>query len=116
MEARASTTVSQASKKFGEVLGTSTTATETRPSDLFSTPGITPNSITPDGILNNSIAAQKKPMPAVPTFSQPALPMSASAAPLKPTTAMFPNPPSAAAQKNTRRAPAKSKVMEFKGK
>lgn len=111
-----STTVSQASKKFGEVLGTSTTATETRPSDLFSTPGITPNSITPGGISNNSIAAQKKPMPAVPTFSQPALPMSASAAPLKPTTATFPNLSSAAAQKKTRRAPAKSKVMEFKGK
>lgn len=111
-----STTVSQASKKSGEVLGTSTTATETRPSDVFSTPGITPNSVTPGGISNNPIAAQKKPMPAVPTCSQPTLPMSASAAPLKPTTASFPKPSSAAAQKKTRRAPAKSKVMEFKGK
>lgn len=110
-----SKTVSQASKKFGDVLGTSTTATETRPSDLCLMPGITPNSITPGRISNLPITPQKKPMPAVPTFSQPALPTSASAAPSKPTTATGPIPSSAAAQKMTRRAPAKSKVMEFKG-
>lgn len=110
-----STTVSQASKKFGDMLGKSTTATETRPSDLFSMPGITPNSITPGGISNISITAQKKPMPAVPTVSQPALPTSASAAPSKATTATGPIPASAATQKKTRRAPAKSKVMGFEG-
>lgn len=110
-----STTVSQAFKKFGDVLGTSTTATGTRPSDLFSMPGITPNSITAGGISNISITAQKKPMPAVPIFSQPALPASASAPPLKSTTAAGPIPSSTAAHKKTRRAPAKSQVVGVEG-
>lgn len=110
-----STTVSQAFKKSGDVLGTPTPATGTRPSDLFPMPGITANSITAGGILNISITAQKKPMPAVPTLSQPALPTSASAPPSKLTTAVGPTPSSTAAQKKTRRAPAKSKVMGVEG-
>lgn len=110
-----STTVSQAFKKFGDVLGTSTTATGTRPSDLFSMPGIAPNSITAGGISNISITAQKKPMPAVPTISQPALPSSASAPPSKSTTAAGPIPSSKAAQKKTRKAPAGVAVVGVGG-
>ena len=94
-----STTVSQASKKFGDVFGASTTATEIRPSDLFLMPGITSNSITTGGISNISITAQKISMPAVPTFSQPALPASASAPSSKPAKATGPAPSSTAALK-----------------
>lgn len=113
-----STTVSQASKKFGDVLGTSRAATETWSSDLFSMPGITPNSITVGGGMSNiSTTAQKISMPAVvPTFSQPVLPASASDPPSsKPATATGPVPSSTAALKKTRRPPAKSKVMGSKG-
>lgn len=111
-----STTVSRAFKKFGDVLGTSTTATGTGPSDLLPMPGITPNSITAGGISNTSITAQKKLMPALPTLSQPALPTSAFSPPS--ITAARPNSSSTktpAVQKKTGRAPAKSKVKEAGG-
>lgn len=108
-----STTVSQASKKHGDALGTSTTATGTGPSDFLPIPGTTPNSITADEVSNTSITAQKKLIPPVPTLSKPALPTSASAPPSKSIAASGPNLLSAktpAVQKKTRRAPAKRKV------
>lgn len=108
-----STTVSQASKKHGDALGTSTTATGTGPSDFLPIPGTTPNSITADEVSNTSITAQKKLIPSVPTLSKPALPTSASAPPSKSIAASGPNLPSAktpAVQKKTRRVPAKRKV------
>lgn len=113
-----STTVSQAFKKLGAALGTSTTTTGTGPSDLLPMPRITPNSITAAGFSNISITAQEKPIPAVPTFSQPALQTSASATPSKSMTAAGPIPSSAktpTTQKKTRRASAKNKVIGVEG-
>lgn len=113
-----STTVSQAFKKLGAALGTSTTTNGTGPSDLLPMPRITPNSITAAGFSNISITAQEKPIPAVPTFSQPALPKSASAPSSKSMTAAGPIPSSArtpTTQKKTRRASAKSKVIGVGG-
>ena len=100
-----STIVSQAFKKLGDALGTSTPATGTGPSELLPMPGITPNSITAGGNSFTSITAPKKIMPA--------LPASASAPPSKSMTTAGPNSSSAktpVAQKKTRRAPAKRKV------
>lgn len=108
-----STTASQAFKKHGDALGTSTTATGTGPSDFLPIPGITPNSITTGGVSNTCIIAQKRLIPSVPPLSKAALPTSASAPQSKPMAASGPNPPSAktpAMQKKTRRAPAKRKV------
>lgn len=111
-----STTVSRAFKRFGDVLGTSTTATGTGPSDLLPMPGIIPNSITAGGISNTSVTAQKKLMPALPTLSQPDLPTSAfspsSMAAARPIYSPTKTP---AVQKKTGRAPAKSKVKEAGG-